>query len=98
MGGEKVLVGLRGLKNVQSRFGSFFGSFFAFFKPFSYRFKNVSGAVSFCTRAALTEREKKGKKDAQKKVGFLLKATAAILVISRDTCSYSTIHPEFFTN
>ena len=34
MGGEKVLVGLRGLKIFQSRFGSFFGSFFAFFKPF----------------------------------------------------------------
>ena len=34
MGGEKFLVGLRGLKNFQSRFGSFFGSFFAFFKPF----------------------------------------------------------------
>ena len=32
MGGEKFLVGLRGLKIFQSRFGSFFGSFFAFFQ------------------------------------------------------------------
>ena len=32
--GEIYLGGLRGAKNVQSRFKSFFGSFFAFFKPF----------------------------------------------------------------
>ena len=28
---------------------------FAFFKPFSYRFKTFSGAVSFCRCAALIE-------------------------------------------
>ena len=43
MGGEKFLVGLRGLKIFQSRFGSFFGSFFAFFKPFFVSILNFFG-------------------------------------------------------
>ena len=37
----------------QSRFGSFSDLFFTFFKPFPYRFKSFSGAISFCRHAAL---------------------------------------------
>ena len=59
MGGEKFLVGLRGLNIFQSRFGSFSDPFSRFSNRFSYRFKLFSGAVSFCTRAALKNEEKK---------------------------------------
>ena len=56
MGGEKFLVGLRGAETffncVSDRFSD---PFSRFSNRFSYRFKNVSGANSFCTRAALTK-------------------------------------------
>ena len=56
MGGEKFLVGLRGAKNFSIAFRIVFRILFRVFQTvFSYRFKNFSGANSFCTRAALKE-------------------------------------------
>ena len=54
MGGEKLLVGLRGAKKFAIAFRIVFRILSRFSNRFSYRFKNFSGANSFCTRAALT--------------------------------------------
>ena len=51
--GEIFLSGLRGAKHFSNAFRIVF-RFSRFSNRFSYRFKSFSGAVSFCTRAALT--------------------------------------------
>ena len=56
MGGEKLLVGLRGAKKFSNAFRIVFRILFRVFQTvFSYQFKSFSGAVSFCTRAALNQ-------------------------------------------
>ena len=53
MGGEKFLVGLRGLKFFGRVSDRFSGPFSRVSNRFSCQIKNFSGAVSFCRRAAL---------------------------------------------
>ena len=67
--------GGRGLKILRTRCGSSFGSFFALFEPFPHRFKNLSGTVSFCRRAALTQSRSTTLREARRNLplreGFL---------------------------
>ena len=55
MGGEKLLVGLRGAKFFSIAFRIVFRILFRVFQTvFRIDLKSFSGAISFCTRAALT--------------------------------------------
>ena len=54
MGGEKLLVGLRGAKNFSIAFRIVFRILFRVFQTVFRIDLKISGANSFCTRAALT--------------------------------------------
>ena len=72
LGGEKlfekcrwnIFSGLRGAWTFSGTLRVVFQIFFAFFKHFSYRFRNVSGAISFCRRAVLIRKLHFGKEVA----------------------------------
>ena len=58
--GEILLSGLRGANHFSNTFRIVFWIFFSrFSNRSSYRFKSLSGAVSFCRHAALTEKVRK---------------------------------------